>query len=139
MSETPETPKPFAEPEDYANRSYDMGPWSDPALTVKLGEASRLIRAEYPRTDERITAEKLDKERVIDIVCAMVSRAVPLTDLGIPAGAETAQIGVDVFQQTLKMGPTGSGGSGAIYLTKAERRSLRDGGAWEVDLLRREP
>lgn len=132
-------PNPFAAHVDYVKRSHDAGPWNDDQLDEKLAEASRLVRDEYPRTDDRIVAEKLDKERVTDIVCAMVSRAVPLTDLGIPAGAETAQIGVDVFQQTLKMGPTGSGGSGAIYLTKAERRSLRDGGAWEVDLLRREP
>lgn len=125
----------YASAQDYESRAYDTGPWTTDQITMKLAEASRKIRAEYPRTDARIESEALDKDLVTDIVCATVSRAVPLTDLGIPAGAETAQIGVDVFQQTVKMGPTGAGGAGALYFTKAERRLLRDGGAWEADLL----
>lgn len=113
----------FATADDYTARGNDATPWGT-SLDMKLAEASRIIRSEAPDVDARIEKDLLDAERVIDIVCAMVSRAVPLVDLGIPQGVESAQIGVDVFQQSLRFGPQTGGGAGALYLSKNERRSL---------------
>lgn len=114
---------PYASPADYESRGYDPTVWGD-ALAMKLAEASRIVKSEAPDVDRMIESDRLDLERVADIVCAMVSRAAPLTGLGIPAGVESAQIGVDVFQQSLRFGPQTGGGAGALYLSKGERRSL---------------
>ena len=119
----------FASPQDYEDRAYDAGPWTPAQLAMKLSEASRMVRDQAPQTDKRIalepgTAGYLDQERVKDIVCAMVSRAVPLTDLGVPMGATSMQVGVDVFQKSLQFGGNQSGGASALYISKAERKSL---------------
>lgn len=116
--------EPFATAIDYGDRAYDSSVWTPEQLQMKLAEASRLVRDAAPNVDARIEAGNLDRERVTDIVCAMVARAVPLTDIGIPFGANSSQIGVDIFQKTVSFGAANSGGSGALYLSKSERQSL---------------
>lgn len=129
------TPEPFADDTDYQTRGLDQGPWTTDVLNAKLAEASRKVRARAKSVDARIAAGTLDRALVTDIVCAMVSRAVPLEGgIPIPSGAETAQLSVDLFQQSFRFG---SGGAAALYFTKEERRTLGIGGSRVayVDLL----
>lgn len=134
-----EVPVLYADATDYENRAYAAEPWTDSQLEFKLGEASRMIRDQAPQTDARILAGQLDLERVKDIVCAMVSRAKPLTDLGIPMGTESAQIGVDIFQKTVRFGQ--NAGAGALYFSKSERKTLGIGQQriWSIDLTSENP
>lgn len=112
----------FADTTDYALRGLPQGTWTEPVLAMKLAEASRKVRARAPDVDAHIEAGKLDAALVTDIVCAMVSRAVPLEgDFPIPGGAQSMQVGVDVFQQSVRFG---QGGAAALYFTKEERRTL---------------
>lgn len=125
---------PFATPDDYEDRGYSHGPWSDDVLQAQLAMASRKIRERAKGIDERIENEDVDADSVMDIVCAMVSRAVPIEGMSIPAGAESFQFGVDVFQQSVRLG---SGGATALYFTKEERKVLGIGSSRVafVDLL----
>lgn len=129
--------EPFATAFDYQDRAYEQGAWTEAQLDMKLAEASRIVRDAAPNVDDRIADKRLDLERVKDIVCAMVARAKPLTDIGIPFGADSTQIGVDVFQKTVRFGAASGGGAGALYLSKDERRTLgvRTQRAFTIDLM----
>lgn len=128
-------PAPFANATDYIDRGYSVQAWpTEEVLTMKLAEASRYLRSPrvYPTIDADIAAEILDPELVKDVVCAMVNRAAPVE--GTPAGAESTQMGVDIFQRTTKFG---GGGANQLYLTKEDRKKLGIGGqrAYSVDLI----
>lgn len=130
-------PEPFANEEDYTNRGYSAQAWPTSAvLTTKLAEASRYLRSPriYPGIDHDIAEEILDAELVKDVVCAMVNRATPVES--VPAGAESMQMSVDVFQRTTRF----IGGASQLYLSKEDKRKLGIGGqqAYSVDLLPRE-
>lgn len=118
-----ELPTTFAVNTDYTARGYDADAWGD-ALEMKLSQASRLIRSHAPWIDQWIEESRIDPDLVTDITCEIVSRAAPLTDLGVPQGATSAQVGVDVFQQSFQFGGQTGGGAGALYLSKNEKRSL---------------
>lgn len=127
--------EPFANALDYKARGFDQGDWSTDVLNMRLAEASRKVRARARNVDDRIRSGDLDPDLVADIVCAMVSRAAPIDGgLPIPGGAETAQVSVDLFQQSFRFG---SGGAAALYFTREERRTLGIGGSTvsSVDLL----
>lgn len=120
------SPAPFATSEDYTRRGLDQGPWTTEVLNTKLAEASRKIRERAKTVDARISAGTLDAELVADIACAMVSRAVPMeTGLQVPSGAQSAQVSVDIFQQSIRFG---AGGAAALFFTREERRTLGIGG-----------
>lgn len=119
---TPQPPS-FATVKDYEARKDTAGKWGD-RLQMKLDEASRMIVDVAPHVPAWIEEGRLYAESVTDIVCEMVARAVPLTDMGIPQGVESAQMGVDVFQQSLRFGSQAGGGSGALYISKQERKRL---------------
>lgn len=116
-------PAPFAVDSDYTARGHDGAAWGQ-TLDMKLEQASRLIRSHAPWIDQWIEDSQIDRGLVTDIACEMVARAAPLTDMGVPLGATSAQVGVDVFQRSLQFGGQTGGGAGALYLSKNEKRSL---------------
>lgn len=122
-------PVPFADHEDYARRGHDPSRFSSPAiLDERLAAASRHVRARCRGIDERIANQNLDPELVVDVVCAMVARAVPSTGL---EGIATVQQGAGPFSQTKTLANPG----GDLYLTRSEKVSLGCAGqrAGEVD------
>lgn len=129
------TPEPFADSDDYVNRGYDASAWPSTAvLSMKLAEASRYLRSQsvYPGIDQDITEDILDEELVKDVVCAMVSRAEPIE--GVPIGAESMQVSVDIFHRTIKFS---GGGASQLYLSQEDKCKLGIGGqqTYSVGLL----
>lgn len=126
------TTAPFATDTDYIERGYDADAWgSVNVLNMKLAEASRYIRSQSKSIDERIEDGDLDPELVKDVVCAMVARTEPMDE--VPMGAESMQVGVDLFQRSVKFG---GGGASQLFLTKEDRKKLGIGGqkAFAIDL-----
>lgn len=126
--------EPFAIDQDYTDRGYAAQAWPSTAvLNMKLAEASRYLRSRrvYPDIDHDIAEDDLDPELVKDVVCAMVGRAAPMDDT--PPGAESTQVGVDIFQRSWKFG---GGGASQIYLSEEDERKLGIGGhAYSIDHL----
>lgn len=58
---------------------------------VLLSDASRMVRRQYPRTDERIAAGTLEREEVAAVVAGMVKRAMIGADVeGVTQQNQTA-------------------------------------------------
>lgn len=126
-----DTSTPFATPADYQSRGFAMDTWPTGVLAVRLGTASRWLRATCANIDYRILAGELDGALVADVVCQMVARTAPI-DL-LPIGIESLQIGAGPYSETRK--PTNPNGD--FYLTRQERRALGCGSQrlGSVDLL----
>lgn len=118
MSEPPVIPEPFATADDLAARWRALTPAEEERATVLLGDASAFVRATCAGIDARIEAETLELAVVVAVVVGMVKRAMLAGDLGEGIG-----------QQQQTAGPFGTSltfanPTGAVYLTKADRRLL---------------
>lgn len=121
---------PFATVEELKAGWSDFPDGGEALATILLARASRIIRADVPDVDARITAGTLDPDLVGDIACAMVKRAMLNSDTpGVSNTQETA----GPFQQTF----TYTNPSGDLYLLKAERSRLLGGvqRAFTIDIL----
>jgi hypothetical protein len=128
----------FATPEDLEKRWRPLlGPERDRAETL-LGDASVMLRAEYPDLTARTTAvppalPELDPAVPLMVVCKMVKRSMLAAVDQPPVSAQQQSAGP--FAQSL----TFSNPTGDLYLSKAERRMLGYGGqeAFTIDISRR--
>lgn len=111
--------EPFATVPDLEARWRPLTEAEKARAAVLLQDASAMLRAECPDLDQRITDGTLDPEIPKMIVCAMVRRAMYVSeDIGE---------GVSALQQT--SGPftrsvSWSNPNGNLYLSKAERKLL---------------
>lgn len=122
---------PWTTYQDVASRWVGAGLPTDQALVNSLiGDAEAIIVSEYPRIQERITANTLSVQIVKLVVSRMVSRM-----LRNPEGLSSVQQTTGPFSYSKSF--TG-GGSGSDIWLSAEEKSLlapsRSGKAFEIDL-----
>lgn len=123
MTTPPEEPQPYATAADLAARWRELSVAEQERATVLLGDASAQVRATCSGIDARIEGGTLDAAVVLAVVVGMVKRAM------LSAQAPGDGIG----QQSQTAGPfatslTFTNPTGAVYLTKQDRRLLGCGG-----------
>lgn len=122
MSEAPATPEPFATADDLAARWRALSDAEEARATVLLGDASAYLRATCSGVDTRIESGDLDSAVVLAVVVGMVKRAMLASETADGVGQQSQTAGP--FQTSL----TFTNPTGALYLTKADRRLLGCGG-----------
>lgn len=112
---------PYASTADLVARWRPLTASELATATVLLGDASAMIRAEFPDTDERIAADPqtLDPDVPRMVACAMVKRAM-LAGVDSPAASSVQQAAGPFSQTTSFVNPTGD-----LYIATGERRMLR--------------
>lgn len=107
---------PFATLDDVTALFRALTEAEAPVVERLLALASRVVRAQVPSIDERISAGTLDPELVRDVVAGMVVRA-----LRNPAGVKQQAVG--------PMSVTYDGLAGLVYLAAQELAQLQPVGS----------
>lgn len=110
---------PFADEAYFASHGFGTPPDDVDAL---LERASRLLRAECPDVDERISDGSLDEDLVSDIACEMVQNVTQVPDAGVGVDSSTQQYSSGPFSMTNTA--SFSSTAGAMILNKKHRRLL---------------